>query len=295
MKDEILKRLQKKYDDINQSADAYLEGLYHAKPINYWDYIQVDTLLTLQKTRTDFHDEKIFIVYHQVTELVLNLIIHELEKLTSGEIPEEKELDIRMNRCVNYADMLINSFSVMSKGMSYEEYNQFRMTLTPASGFQSVQFRLVEFYCTDVENLMKPEDKEKLEGNESIRDKFEHLYWQSAGKNPKTGEKSLTLQNFEDKYKDEMVSLAEKMQDNNLNRRLKTIENEKGLSPKLLETVKAFERKFNYDWPMVHLETARFYLTGNPKKEATGGSDWEKYLHPDYQQRKYFPKFTSEK
>ncbi|MCX2742600.1 tryptophan 2,3-dioxygenase family protein [Mangrovivirga sp. M17] len=295
MKDEILKRLQKKYDDINQPADAYLEGLYHAKPINYWDYIQVDTLLTLQKTRTDFHDEKIFIVYHQVTELVLNLIIHELEKLTSGEIPEEEELDIRMNRCVNYADMLINSFSVMSKGMSYEEYNQFRMTLTPASGFQSVQFRLVEFYCTDIENLMKPEDKKKLNGGESISDKFEYLYWQRAGKNPKTGEKSLTLQNFEDKYKGEMVSLAEKMRENNLNKRLKTIEKEKGLSPKLLETVKAFEKKFNYDWPMVHLETARFYLTGSPKKEATGGSDWEKYLHPDYQQRRYFPEFTIEK
>ncbi|NMM50139.1 tryptophan 2,3-dioxygenase family protein [Marinigracilibium pacificum] len=294
MKEETLNKLKQKYEDIKQPADAYLQGLYHAKAINYWDYIQVDTLLTLQKTRTDFHDEKIFIVYHQVTELILNLIIHELEKLTQGDLPGEEELITRMKRCANYADMLINSFSVMSKGMSYEEYNQFRMTLTPASGFQSVQFRLVEFYCTDLENLMKPADRDKLNGNESIEEKFEFLYWQHAGKNPKTGEKSLTLKHFEDKYKKQMVELAENMKSENLNLRLKSISGSKGLSPELLETVKVFERKFNYDWPMVHLETARFYLTGNPKKEATGGSDWEKYLHPDYQQRKYFPEFTIE-
>ena len=74
---EIQKRLEllrDKYAAIGQDLNSYLDGLIFANPIVYWDYIEVDALLSLQKPKTDFPDEKIFIVYHQITELYFNLI-----------------------------------------------------------------------------------------------------------------------------------------------------------------------------------------------------------------------------
>lgn len=65
LNDEIVK----KFKAAGQNPDVYMEGLMHSKYLTYWDYIQVDTLLSLQKTKTDFPDEEIFITYHQVTEL----------------------------------------------------------------------------------------------------------------------------------------------------------------------------------------------------------------------------------
>ena len=65
----IIDKINEKYQNLGENPETYLKGLLHAKPINYWDYIEVDTLLSLQKPRTDFKDEEIFIMYHQVTEL----------------------------------------------------------------------------------------------------------------------------------------------------------------------------------------------------------------------------------
>jgi len=74
-------RITKKYEELGENPETYLEGLVHAKPINYWDYIEVDTLLSLQKPRTHFKDESIFIMYHQSTELFLKMMRHELEQI----------------------------------------------------------------------------------------------------------------------------------------------------------------------------------------------------------------------
>lgn len=66
---------------LGENPETYLKGLLHAKPINYWDYIELDTLLSLQKSRTKFKDEEIFIMYHQVTELFLKMMLHEIKQL----------------------------------------------------------------------------------------------------------------------------------------------------------------------------------------------------------------------
>ena len=53
---------------------------------------------------------------------------------------------------------------------------------------------------------------------------------------------------------------------------------------------------FNVKWPMIHLDTAQHYLNKKgEEKAATGGSNWQKYLHPKYQQRKFFPFLWTEK
>ena len=106
--------------------------------------------------------------------------------------------------------MLIGSFDVMKYGMDYDDYNTFRSTLTPASGFQSVTFRLIEIYCTRLENLINEEGRKRLSDVPSTDEYFEHIYWKDAGLNRKTGKKSLTLRQFEEKYLDRLIALANK-------------------------------------------------------------------------------------
>ena len=79
-------KIIKKYEQLGENPKTYFEGLLHAKPLTYWDYVEVDTLLSLQKPLTHFKDETIFIMYHQVTELLLKMMRHELEQIVEEEI-----------------------------------------------------------------------------------------------------------------------------------------------------------------------------------------------------------------
>jgi tryptophan 2,3-dioxygenase len=71
---EIVRRLEllnDKYAVLGQDLSSYLDGLLYAEVTTYWDYIELETLLSLQKPKTSFPDEKVFIIYHQITELYL--------------------------------------------------------------------------------------------------------------------------------------------------------------------------------------------------------------------------------
>jgi tryptophan 2,3-dioxygenase len=58
----------------------------------------------------------------------------------------------------------------------------------------------------------------------------------------------------------------------------------------LRAALREFDELYNIKWPLVHLNTAKFYLDSrNENQAATGGSEWKKYLHPKFQQRKFFP------
>lgn len=292
MSDEIHKTLAEKYKNLGENPDTYLKGLLHAKPITYWDYIQVDTLLTLQKPRTNFKDEEIFIMYHQIVELMLKLVLHEIKQIVEEKEHSEEFLMEKFTRMNRYTQMLMTSYDVMTVGMNYEDYNNFRSTLTPASGFQSAQFRFIEIYCTRLENLVNTEGKKRLPKNPSVEDYFEHIYWKDAGYNRATGKKTLTMKLFEEKYLDEFVALARKVQGKTIEDRILKMEDP---SAAMIEKLKEFDKNYNIDWPLVHLNTAQFYLDKKGEnKAATGGSEWKKYLHPKYQQRKFFPELWSE-
>ena len=80
---DILDRIQKlkeKYDNMGQDLVSYLDGLLYSEYLTYWDYIHLDTLLSLQNPRTAFPDENIFIMYHQVTELYFKMILSECDQ-----------------------------------------------------------------------------------------------------------------------------------------------------------------------------------------------------------------------
>src|SRR5690606_21311517 len=265
----LITKIEEKYQQMGENPETYLKGLLEAKPINYWDYIQTDTLLTLQKTRTDFKDEVIFVMYHQVTELVLKMMIHEIKQLVFEDLEEEVWID-KLERLNRYTQMLITSFDVMKYGMNYDDYNTFRSTLTPASGFQSAQFRYIEIYCTPLKNLINEEGRKRISKNPTIEEYFEHIYWQDAGLNRQSGKKSLTLQLFEEKYLESFIALAKKVTGITLEEKAKQFSNP---SPEFIEKLKEFDRMYNIEWPLVHLQTAQHYLDSKGEnKAATGGS-----------------------
>jgi len=289
--EEIIQAINEKYRRLGEHPDTYLKGLLQTKPVNYWDYIQVDALLSLQAPRTDFADEEIFILYHQITELLLKLMIHEIKQIVYRKEISESFLMQKISRMKRYTRLLISSFDVMREGMDYNDYNTFRVALTPASGFQSAQFRLVELYCTRLSNLINTEGKRRLSEDPDVEEYFRHIYWKDAGWNRETNEKSLTLRCFEEKYEGRFIALARKLQGRTLEEIVARMPNP---APELADSLREFDHLYNVEWPLVHLNTARHYLASKGEQQAaTGGSAWKKYLHPQFQQRKFFPALWS--
>src|SRR6187397_1094563 len=156
---EQLKKLQNKYDVMGQDLSSYLDGLLYSDYLTYWDYIHLDTLLSLQSPRTSFPDEKVFIMYHQITELYFRLILWEIEQIAFRENLDEKFFIERIDRIIRYFQHLVNSFDIMVLGMEKEQFLKFRMALLPASGFQSAQYRKIEICCTDFIRLVDKEER----------------------------------------------------------------------------------------------------------------------------------------
>ena len=149
-REEILKAIEEKYEKLGVPVDAMLEGLLWSTPITYWDYIQTDALLGLQTPRTTQPDEMVFIMYHQVNELLFKMILWEIDQVAKTTAVSADKFSLHLNRVSRYFDMLCTSFSVMADGMERDQYLKFRTTLTPASGFQSSQYRKIEFASTEL-------------------------------------------------------------------------------------------------------------------------------------------------
>ncbi|NNK20858.1 MAG: tryptophan 2,3-dioxygenase, partial [Flavobacteriaceae bacterium] len=143
-----IEKLAEKYKDSGQDLSSYLDGLLYQRYLTYWDYIHLDTLLSLQVPRTYFPDEEIFIMYHQITELYFKLIIHEEKQIVDDRSQEVDHFIEKLNRINNYYKALISSFSIMITGMEREQFLRYRMALLPSSGFQSAQYRMIEIYAT---------------------------------------------------------------------------------------------------------------------------------------------------
>ena len=289
-----IRQIEEKYSAINQKTETHLEGLLWSKPITYWDYIQTDALLNLQIQRTTLPDEMVFIMYHQVNELLFKMILWEIRQIAYTEKPTTKFFSERLMRISRYFDMLTTSFDIMGDGMEVEQYLKFRNTLTPASGFQSAQYRMIEFSSTDLINLIDHRFRATIDRNTPYEHAFEHLYWQAAGKDYTTGEKSYLLLEFERKYKKEFLSLMEEYNTINLWRKFKQLPAEDQSNPELVAAMRHYDKTVNITWVMGHYNAAVKYIESVPgNHEATGGSDWKKYMLPKYQRRIFFPELWS--
>ena len=170
-----LELLEKKYSALGQDLLSYLDGLLYADTVKYWDYVEVDTLLSLQKPRTNFPDEVIFIMYHQITELYFKLSLREFEQIGNAEKLTAKFFVDRVTRINRYFEALTTSFDIMIDGMEREQFLKFRMSLLPASGFQSAQYRKIEICSTDFKNLVDKDVRDKISEEDSIADLFEQI------------------------------------------------------------------------------------------------------------------------
>ena len=291
---DIIKALDEKYSASGQDKNMYLEGLLHSKPMNYWDYIHTDALLNLQIQRTNFPDEMVFIGYHQINELIFKMILWELQQLAEVAILKVDFLTDKLMRVSRYFDMLTTSFIIMQDGMDVKQYNQFRHTLAPGSGFQSAQYRKIEFASTELINLIDPRFRETIDRNTPFENAFEHLYWQAAGKDYKTAKKSPLLTSFEKRYKEEFITFMKVYNSKNLWSRYKELSESDQSSKALVNAMRHYDYTVNITWVMGHFKAAKHYiLSSSGDGLATGGSKWQKYMHPKYQKRIFFPELWS--
>lgn len=291
IKEELINRISEKYEAINQNPDVHLEGLIWAKPITYWDYIMPEALLSLQTQRTTLPDEMVFIMYHQINELLFKMILWEIDQVSNKEQIDAVFFTEKLRRISRYFDMLSTSFDIMGDGMEPEQYFKFRNTLTPASGFQSAQYRLIEFASTELINLIDYRFRATIDRNTPYEHAYEHLYWQAAGKDHATGKKNTLIRLFEEKYKTIFLGKMEAYNTTNLWTKFKQLPENVRQDEALIAAMRHYDYTVNVTWVMAHYDAAAKYL-GNA--EATGGSDWRKYMHPKYQRRIFFPNLWSE-
>jgi tryptophan 2,3-dioxygenase len=128
------------YRQIEEGVTTDLTG-----KLTYASYLGLDRLLDAQHPVSDHHDELLFIIQHQVTELWLKLMIHELRSairlLADDDLPPALK---RLARVKHIQKQLFEQWAVLAT-LTPIEYAQFRSKLGPASGFQSLQYRTVEF------------------------------------------------------------------------------------------------------------------------------------------------------
>ena len=293
-REELLAAIDEKYEAMGQNPDVHLSGLLHAEPMTYWDFAQVDALLSLQTQRTQLKDEMVFIMYHQINELLFKMILWEIKQIAEVDNIEPEKFTMHLGRVSRYFDVLANSFTVMGDGMELEQYMKFRDTLTPASGFQSAQYRMIEIASTELINLIDARFRENIDRNTPYEHAFEHMYWQAAGKDFKTGEKSMLLTNFEKKYKHKLIGFMKEYNLVNLWTKFQQLPKEYQNNVDLVNAMRHYDHTVNIKWVMHHYHAAAKYLdSGKGNAEATGGSDWHKYMHPKYQRRIFFPDLWS--
>ena len=273
----LIEDLQEKYDAIGQDLNTHLSGLLQQEPMTYWDYIQVDALLGLQTKRTVFPDEMVFIMYHQINELIFKMILWEIEQVAYHKALTTKFFSERLLRVSRYFDLLTNSFDIMTQGMEVEQYLKFRNSLAPASGFQSAQYRKIEFASTELINLIDARFRQTIDRNTSYEHALDHLYWQAAGKDHETGEKTYLLTAFEKRYRDEFVAFTQEYNTINLAAKFKSLPKQDQADPELIKAMRHYDYTVNITWVMAHYRTAKKYLNqGKTEAASTGGSTWAK-------------------
>ncbi|WLR43022.1 tryptophan 2,3-dioxygenase [Bacillus carboniphilus] len=113
--------------------------------MTYSDYLQLDRLLSSQTRLSNHHDEMLFIIIHQVSELWMKLILHELQASILALQQKNFATSLKiLSRVSKIQSQIIESWDVLTT-LTPSEYTQFRDKLGNASGFQSYQYRMIEF------------------------------------------------------------------------------------------------------------------------------------------------------
>ncbi len=116
-----------------------------SRDMSYGDYLHLDTLLGAQHPRSQAHDEMLFVVQHQVSELWMKLLLHELKAAIAAVAADELQPAFKMlARVSKIMEQLVHAWDVLAT-MTPPEYSAMRPSLASSSGFQSWQYRQIEF------------------------------------------------------------------------------------------------------------------------------------------------------
>ncbi len=141
----------------NPSQDGAKMGF--ADAMSYGDYLHLDGILTQQHCLSEAHDEMLFIIQHQTSELWMKLALHELQAartaLQQGQTPAMFKMLARVSRIFEQ----LNSAWDVLRTMTPADYTRFREALGPSSGFQSYQYRMIEYVLGNRNpNMLKPHE-----------------------------------------------------------------------------------------------------------------------------------------
>jgi tryptophan 2,3-dioxygenase len=131
----------------NEKNPPHLDGarLDFSGAMSYGDYLQLDRLLGAQQPRSRDHNEMLFIVQHQASELWMKLVIHELAAARDHVRSDDLQPAFKMlARVARIMAQLVQSWDVLAT-LTPAEYSSFRDDLGSSSGFQSFQYRMIEF------------------------------------------------------------------------------------------------------------------------------------------------------
>ncbi|NIZ59505.1 tryptophan 2,3-dioxygenase [Sedimentitalea sp. CY04] len=132
--------MSKPYDPSKDGAEMNFKDR-----MSYGDYLSLDTILDAQKTWTDTHDEMLFIIQHQTSELWMRLAIHELNAARTCLLDGKTRQAFKMLARVSRIFEQLNSAWDVLRTMTPSDYTAFRDALGQSSGFQSHQYRQIEF------------------------------------------------------------------------------------------------------------------------------------------------------
>ncbi len=304
---------------FGKRAVEQVEAALVRKELTYDDYIETRTLLSLQTTLTDHHDEFIFKVYHQQTELWFRLALHEIERAIRSliqqpaSVTESVDAVTRINR---YFGILTTSFSVLLDGLSSDEFLIYRKAFGTSSGFQSSQFRAIEILCglerdaskrSDLSSESRPAS-ERRQTEQASKDQAT-FYWERAARHLTTNEPTLTLTKFKEQHlaylnrlyadrKPYSLRLAydllirDTTNDHASEEQYDLVFGEnfdlelRALAEELLQLDDAI-----VTWKQMHLKVAAKHLARAPK--GTGETNWAEYLAHSIAEQRCFPELRN--
>ena len=156
--------------DIGRDEQAQLD---FSRSMSYGDYLQLDTILAAQQPLSPDHNELLFIIQHQTSELWLKLMLHELRAATAAIAADELGSAFKMlARVSRILEQLVHAWDVLAT-MTPPEYSAIRPYLGSSSGFQSAQYRCLEFMLGNKNPAMLKPHEHKAERLAMVRQAFE--------------------------------------------------------------------------------------------------------------------------
>lgn len=166
------------YDPSSEGAETEF-----SRKMSYGDYLSLDAILTAQHPKSDAHDEMLFIIQHQTSELWMKLAIREIDAartaMRAGQLQPAFKMLARISRIF---EQLNNAWDVL-RTMTPSDYTTFRDALGPSSGFQSWQYRMVEFMLGNRNKAMlkphahRPDILAILEGELAKPSLYDEALW----------------------------------------------------------------------------------------------------------------------